>query len=283
MAINVYQMVTDRIIAELEKGKIPWCKPWTGKGDGAWNRVSGKPYSVLNQMLLGKPGEYLTYKQAEEAGGKVRKGEKSSIVVFWKQIPVTEMKDGKEEKKLIPMLRYYNVFHIDQCEGIEQKHHRDGEAPTETFDPIEEAEVVLTGYLDREGIKMENVEGDKACYRPAHDDIILPLRSQFQKAEEYYSTAYHEAVHSTGHQSRLNRIKSTHFGSGEYSKEELVAEIGSAISLNKLGIETDFSFKNSTAYIQAWLSHLRDDNRLVVTAASKAEKAVQRIFEGEAV
>lgn len=284
MAINIYQMVTDRIIAELEQGKIPWQKPWTGRGDGAWNRVSGRPYSYLNQMLLGKPGEYLTYKQCTEAGGKVRKGEKSSVCVFWKQIKVEEEKDGEKKTRLVPMLRYYNVFHIDQCEGIEQKHHRDGEPmPDKTFDPIDDAEVVLDSYLSREGIKLQNVEGDKACYRPGFDDIILPLRNQFQLAAEYYSTAYHEAVHSTGHQSRLNRIKSTHFGSGEYSKEELVAEMGSAMSLNRLGIETDHSFKNSAAYIQSWLGTLRADNKAIVYAAGRAEKAVDLIFGHGAV
>lgn len=284
MAINIYQMVTDRIISELEQGVIPWEKPWTGKGDGAWNRVTGKPYSFLNQMLLGKPGEYLTFKQCTEAGGKVKKGEKSSICVFWKQVPVEEEKDGVKKTKLIPMLRYYNVFHIDQCEGIEQKHHKqDEEGNAVEFDPIEEAEKILSNYLAREGIKLENVLGDKACYRPSHDDIILPKRNQFQKPEEYYSTAYHEATHSTGHSSRLNRLKSTHFASGEYSKEELVAEMGSAMSLNRLGIDTDHSTRNSAAYIKGWLENIKGDNKLVVSAASKAEKAVKMIFGDEAV
>lgn len=275
MAINIYKMVTDRIISELEQGRIPWEKPWTGTGDGAWSRSTGKPYSFLNQLLLGKPGEYLTYKQCQEAGGHVRKGEKSSICVFWKQIPV-EDEDGK--KKLVPMLRYYNVFHIDQCEGVEQKHHTEETELSGGFDPIEEAERILSDYLDRESIKLENVRGDRACYSPAMDDIILPLREQFSRAEEYYSTAYHEAVHSTGHESRLNRLKRTHFASGEYSREELVAEMGSAMSLHRLGIETDKSFRNSAAYIQSWLENIKGDERMIVTAASKAEKAVSLIF-----
>ena len=279
MAVNVYQIVTDKIIAELEKGVVPWRKPWTGRGDGAWNRVTGKPYSLLNQMLLGKPGEYLTFKQCTEAGGKVKKGEKSSICVFWKQIPVEEEENGVTKTKMVPMLRYYNVFHISQCEGIEQKHHKqDDEGNAVEFDPIEEAENVLTAYLQREGIKLDHVVGDRACYRPSHDDIILPRRDQFNSAEEYYSTAYHEATHSTGHASRLNRLKSTHFASGEYRKEALVAEMGSAMSLNRLGIDTDKSTKNSAAYIKSWLENLREDNRLVVSAASKAEKAVNMIF-----
>ena len=119
MGVNVYQIVTDRIIAELENGVIPWEKPRTGVRSGAHSRATGRPYSVLNQLLLRKPGEYLTFKQATEAGGSVRKGEKASIVVFWKPLPVKEKtKDGKEVTKIVPLLRYYHVFHIDQCDGV---------------------------------------------------------------------------------------------------------------------------------------------------------------------
>ena len=123
MSANVYQMVTDRIIAELEKGLIPWRKPWSGTKEGAYNRVTGKPYSLLNQLLLKHQGEYATYKQIQEAGGHVRKGEKSEIVVFWKiQSIKEETEDGTEEVKQIPLLKYYNVFHVaTQCEGIEPK------------------------------------------------------------------------------------------------------------------------------------------------------------------
>ena len=122
MAINVYQIVTDRIIAELEKGCIPWVKPWTGVRTGAYSRATGKPYSLLNQMLLQKPGEYVTFKQAIEAGGSVRKGEKAQIVVFWKPLEVVEKdKDGNPVKKMIPLLKYYSVFHIDQCENLKPR------------------------------------------------------------------------------------------------------------------------------------------------------------------
>lgn len=122
MSISVYQLVTDRIIAELKKGNIPWKKPWTGIRSGAYSRSTGKPYSVLNQMLLMKPGEYLTYKQAQAAGGTIKKGEKSQIVVFWKPLEVSkENDDGSNTKEVIPILKYYNVFHIDQCEGVKPR------------------------------------------------------------------------------------------------------------------------------------------------------------------
>lgn len=277
MAINVYQIVTDRIISELENGRIPWEKPWTGVRTGAYSRSTGRPYSILNQMLLRKPGEYLTYKQAREVGGCVREGEKSSIVVFWKPLEVTEKdKDGKLVKKFVPLLKYFNVFHIDQCEGVAPKYVPENFTPV---DPIAEAEAILTDYSLRSGCRIFHEKQDRAFYRPSTDEIHLPLREQFPKIAEYYSTAFHEAVHSTGHESRLNRLsKDAHFGNEEYSKEELIAEIGAAITMNELGIETHGSFRNSVAYIQSWLRALKDDNRLIVSAAGKAEKAVKLIL-----
>ncbi len=276
MGVNVYQIVTDRIIAELEKGRIPWVKPWTGVRSGAYSRATGKPYSFLNQMLLQKPGEYVTFKQAVNAGGMVRKGEKAQIVVFWKPLEVTEEKDGKPVKKLIPLLKYYNVFHIDQCEGLEPRFKEEKLKPA---DPIAEAERVLSDYAYRSGCRIIHKKQDRAYYSPSADEIHLPMREQFIRIEEYYSTAFHESVHSTGHKTRLNRLTSpAWFGNEEYSKEELVAEMGAAILMNELGIETAGSFKNSVAYIQSWLRALQNDNRLVVSAAGKAEKAARLIL-----
>lgn len=277
MGDSVYKMVTDRIIKELEKGEIPWRKPWTGVRTGAYSRSTGKPYSLLNQLLLGKAGEYLSFKQVTDAGGKIKKGEKSSFVVFWKPLPVTEKnKDGKEVKKIVPFLKYYKVFHIDQCEGIEPKYK---EAQLKDFDPIEEAEKILAEYSLREHVPIINEKGNRAYYSPTLDEIHLPLKEQFMDSAEYYSTAFHESVHSTGHESRLNRITATaHFGNEEYSKEELCAELGSAILMNEVGIETPASFKNSTAYVQSWLNALKNDCRMIVTAAGKAEKAVKLIL-----
>ena len=277
MGDSVYKMVTDRIIKELEKGEIPWRKPWTGVRTGAYSRSTGKPYSLMNQLLLGKAGEWLTFKQITEAGGRVKKEEKSSFVVYWKWLPITEKdKDGKEVKKLIPFLKYYNVFHISQCEGVEPKYK---EAQLKDFDPIEEAEKILAEYSLREHVPIINEKSNRAYYSPTLDEIHLPLKEQFTDSAEYYSTAFHESVHSTGHESRLNRITATaHFGNEEYSKEELCAELGSAILMNEVGIETPASFKNSTAYVQSWLNALKNDCRMIVTAAGKAEKAVKLIL-----
>lgn len=272
---DIYAAVTDRIIAQMERGIIPWNKPWIACGCQAVSHVSGKPYSLLNQMMLGKAGEYLTFKQVQAEGGKVKKGEKSSMVVFWKWI---EHKDEEtEEVKKIPFLRYFNVFHIDQCEGIEAKWA--GEPLNEHASADEAAEQIMADYLSRSGVKLTNESGDRAYYQPSTDCITLPLREQFAQTAEYYGTAFHEMVHSTGHESRLNRLeKLAFFGSESYSKEELVAEIGSAALVNHVGLETSDSFKNSAAYVQNWLKALQNDKKLIVSASSKAEKAVGLIL-----
>ena len=143
----------------------------------------------------------------------------------------------------------------------------------------EDAENIIAEYVAREGVTLEHQEGDRAFYQPATDRIVLPLLSQFKETAEYYGTAFHEMVHSTGHQSRLARLDGTaYFGNEEYSKEELVAEIGSATLVSLVGLETDKSFRNNAAYIQNWLSVLRDNNKFIVSAAGKAEKAVEYIL-----
>lgn len=280
MSINVYELVTNRIIEQLENNIIPWEKPWSGTIDGAFNRVSKKPYSILNQMLLKYDGEYASFKQWKDLGGHIRKGEKSEIVVFWKMYPIKEKQDdGTEIIKTIPLLKYINVFHISQVDGVEPLKQK----VTHDIEPIDKAEKILNDYWNRENITIEHVKGDKAFYSPMFDKIQLPLFEQFKQSEEYYSTAFHESVHSTMKTSRCNRQeyrkgKVVSFGSEEYSKEELVAEVGSAQLMNIVGIETTKSFRNSTAYIQSWLKVLRNDNKFIVSASSKAEKAVNYIL-----
>lgn len=273
--INVYQIVTNRIISELEKGLIPWEKPWTGTQSGAYNRVSKRPYSLLNQMLLKHCGEYATFNQWLELGGTVRKGEKSEIVVFWKVIEKEELNEyGEQVKTTIPYLRYYNVFHISQVEGVEPL-----EQPFKDIQPIKEADRIIHDYVTREHIDFQEIASNEAYYSPMRDRVVVPLKEQYQNINQYYGVAFHELTHSTGHQKRLNRLDMTaHFGSENYGKEELIAEIGSASLINTLGIETDKTFRNSTAYIQNWLQVLKNDNKFIVSASSKAEKAVNYIL-----
>lgn len=280
MSINVYELVTNRIIEQLENNIVPWEKPWSGTLDSAFNRVSKKPYSILNQMLLKYDGEYASFKQWKDLGGHIRKGEKSEMVVFWKMYPIKEKQDdGTEIIKTIPLLKYINVFHISQVDGVEPLKQK----VTHDIEPIDRAEKILKDYWNRENITIEHVKGDKAFYSPMFDMIQLPLFEQFKDANDYYSTAFHESVHSTMKTSRCNRQedrkgKVVSFGSEEYSKEELVAEVGSAQLMNIVGIETTKSFRNSTAYIQSWLKVLRNDNKFIVSASSKAEKAVNYIL-----
>lgn len=284
---DLYQEITDRIIEQLEQGFIPWNRPWCGVRAGAISYATGKPYSLVNQFML-KPGEYITFNECRKQGGKVKKGAHAHMVVFWKVIwkekkdstgnVVTDHK-GKPVMESLPFLRYFNVFALDDCEGIEPRwKDKLPEAPAK---PAEAAEQALKGYVARSGVRFENVKQNRAYYSPALDKISLPLMEQFTETAEYYSTAFHEATHSTGHKSRLNRfsIENAMFASEDYSKEELTAEIGAACIMNSIGLETTGSFKNSAAYIQNWLTALKNDKRMIVGAAARAERAVKMILD----
>lgn len=221
---DVYQMVTDRIIAELEKGCVPWIKPWIGAAL-CISHVTGKPYSLLNQILLGgETGEYLTFKQAQEEGGHVRKGEKGKFVVFWKWLDKKDEDgsivigdDGKPEQ--VPFLRYHTVFHVNQCEGITPRYETEKPAIESDLQPDERAESVVKGYVDRSHVHLRVVESSQAYYQPSTDTVVVPLLSQHRSVSEFYSTLFHELTHSTGHSSRLDRITDmAAFGSETYSK-----------------------------------------------------------------
>lgn len=278
--MNVYEIVTDRIVKELENGQIPWNKPWIG-ASFAWSRTTGKAYSLLNQLLLGDVGEYATYKQiVAEKDGKVNKGAKAKFVTFWKMFDSKTEKDDEGKPKKIPMLRYYQVFSIKDDTNLEVKKHKE---LMQTFDtaPIEEIDRIINDYAERSGVKFITDKGCDCAYYSTNDHTIhLPSIEQFKNVALYYSTKFHEMIHSTGHKSLLNRFEKgqTKFGSEVYSKEELVAEIGTACILNRLGIETNDSFRNSTAYVQNWAKHLKADSKMIVSASSKAEKAVKLIF-----
>jgi antirestriction protein ArdC len=265
---SVYKIVTERIIEKLKQGEIPWRKPWNSYPAVNW--VTQKPYRGVNKLLL-DPGEYITWNQIQAAKGKVKKGAKSNIVVFFKMQNVKNKDTGEED--IYPVLRYYRVFNIKDCEGIESK------MKVETFehDPVEEAEKIVEGYPA--GPQITFAPG-RAFYRPSDDIVSIPEKTDFEKVEEYYSTFFHELVHSTGHKRRLGRSgveEVAAFGSHEYSKEELVAEIGSAILCGVAGIE-QVTLDNSAAYIQSWLKALKNDERMIVSAAGQAQKAADYIL-----
>ena len=285
MAVNVYQMVTDRIIAALESGTIPWEKPWinTSGTNVAVSHQDGRRYSLLNQMM------WITFKQAEKEGGHIKKGAKSSRVVFFKMMQKERTdrdgntvidEDGNPRMNQIPVLQYSCVFHIDDTEGIVRKYTTSQPMPSDNL-PIATIDAALQDYLTRSGVTLRHYEQGRSYYSPSQDEIILPHMNQFDNAESYYATAFHEAGHSTGHPSRLARDFGHKFGDDLYSREELVAEITSAVLCNHFGIDTSKVQRNTAAYIQHWLKAIKEDNRMVVAAATKAEKAVKLILGEE--
>lgn len=269
MSEKVYEMVTNRIIELLEKGVVPWRRPWKNGGAVSWK--TQRAYRGINIFLL-EPGEYATIKQINETGGKVKKGERGHIVVFWTWLEKEEKDKGELEK--IPFLRYYRVFEINkQCEGLSSKRN------DQIFehDPIEEAERICAGYVNAPDMRHGS---GRACYRPADDVVSVPPLCDYAKAEEYYSTLFHELVHSTGHSSRLKRSGITElasFGDESYSKEELIAEIGAAMLCGVAGINNS-TIENSAAYVGSWLRKLKEDKRLIVQAAAQAQKAADYIL-----
>lgn len=290
---DVYEVINNKICEALEKGFIPWKRSWTtGKSHMAVSHTTGKQYSLLNQFLIMLAehsetlpnGEYLTFKQAIAEGGSVKPGEKGKFITFWTFPEKKEtQEDGTEKivKSDRPILKYYYVFEVSQCQGIQRKYPNTQPEIMEGKTPIEAAEEVIRNYYDREGIKLNVCISNKAYYRPSTDEVVCPEIGQFENEAEYYSTLFHETTHSTGAENRLNRFKSSTFGDEEYGKEELVAEMGAAYCLGRLGIESDFTMKNSAAYVQGWLEELQNNKHLFVCACSRAEEAVKFIFDNE--
>ena len=276
MGFSVREMVADRIIKRIEEsGNLPWNKPWDFAGH-AVSRGTGKPYGFLNQLML-PVGEYATMKQINAEGGHVNKGAKCEYVVFWNIIIAEEEnKDGEIVKKKIPFLKYYRVFNIKDTdlEPIYLKEYKGSAEENRTADEV------FNGYVGRSGVKTNFTERESAYYSPIRDEICMPLRKQFKSTEEYYSTLFHETVHSTGHKERLGRLETKRYALdiAERSKEELVAEIGSGAILSHLGINTERSERNNAAYVKSWVKYLKEDKGAIIEAASKAQKAFDMII-----
>lgn len=288
--MDVYSIVTERVVKELEKAletgiSVPWKKPWITINSGACNRFSGHRYSVLNQILLGRAGEFATRKQWTEHGFQLKEDAKPSIVVFfkWPEKPEDEEKTEEEQKEArkSPVLRYYRVYHSSQIDGEVEPLHFQEPALYDT-EPEEEAERVFWDYVQREGIRVEEELSNMAYYSPSDDRIHLPSIRQYEVSAAYYDVAFHEAGHSTGAEKRLNRpgLKTTSFGSESYSQEELVAEVSSSIILNSLGIQTKGTMENNAAYISGWLKALKqkDNRKAFVYTCIQAEKAARYIM-----
>lgn len=269
---EIYTRITEEIISIMEKGKIPWKKTWYGKADFPRNGVTRKPYNGTNCYLMLLPYEsrdYFTFNQIKDLGGSVRKGEKGHYIVYWTFITPKDTPEG-EEVKQIPFLRHYNVWNREQCTGLPEPK----DIPVQHIDPIEAGENIIKGYKDSPMIKFG---GDRAFYMPALDYIQCPARDSFIGSSEYYSTLFHEMTHSTGNEKRLNRNIENHFGDEDYSKEELVAELGAAFLCGIAGIDNSSTKKNTAAYIQSWIKVLKNDTKFFFDASRLAGKAVQYI------
>ena len=270
---SVYQIITEQIIRQLESGVAPWHKPWTTELPK--NIVSKREYRGINVFLLASLGYgspyWLTYKQATELGGNVRRGEHGAKVVFWKFDKYeAEDADGQMVEKTSAILRYYTVFNLEQCDGIA--------APdaSRVVNPITECERIVRGTPNAPRFEQDC----RAWYRPSTDTVGMPARNTFDSAESYYSTLFHELTHSTGHPKRIGREgieKLNTFGSESYSKEELVAEMGAALLAGMAGIERS-TLANSAAYLKPWIDVLKADSRMVVFAASQAQKAADYVL-----
>lgn len=280
---KICEMVADRVLEELNKGVVPWQKPWFGS-DRFVSHINGKHYSLLNCILLGQPGEYATFNQISKEGGKVKKGAKSKVVVYWSPVKKEETDDSGEKKvKTYFILKYYRVFNLNDCEGMKKKYLNDDDTKF-IHETVMEAEDIVNGYCERNpGLKIVRDEkSGRAYYRPSEDMIQVPMMEQFEKVEEFYSTLFHEMTHSTGHWSRLGRFKESGavaaFGGEDYGKEELIAELGAAALCGKCGIESVDSFRNSAAYLKGWTDAIKGNPELIVAAAGKADKAVEFIL-----
>jgi antirestriction protein ArdC len=285
-----YKVIVEKVIQSLDAGIIPWEQPFFGQRKPAYNRKNKKPYILINQFILKHGGEYASYNQWAEVGGHPKKGE-SEWVFGW--VPPHEKKDkdgnvildadGKPEMtRCRPMA--YRVWHVSQVETEDGKPFpaaKDEDEPKDLV-PIEDTDLesLLMRYCGNEGIKVSyDNERCAGSYNPARDAISLWKREQFKGTAEFLSTFAHESGHSTGAEKRLNRGLSTDFGSREYAKEELVAELTAAFLLNKFSVSTERSEKNNTAYCQNWSGVLKNDPKLIVQAAARAQKALGYIVE----
>jgi len=287
MTLDIYQAVTDRIIELLEQGTVPWKHPIkSSQGTGLMptNLHSQREYRGINVFLLavtawaeGYESPYwLTFKQAREKDGHVRKGEKGTLVIFWKQYNTNDKQTGEPVK--IPVLRHYTVFNSEQCEGVDvNTGDREGDtSEVGVFEPIEACAGIVEGYAGGPGIKHR---GSRACYKPMSDTVCIAEPEKFDTPESYYSTLFHELVHSTGHRSRLDRgldREPKPFGSVDYSKEELIAEMGAAFLAAAAGIGVQ-TIAQSAAYIDGWRKKLGSDKKLVLQAAGAGQRAVDLI------
>lgn len=278
---NVYEIVTDAILEQLKNGAVPWRKPWTEVG-APRSLATGKLYRGMNVFLLAMANRtspyWATFNQIAKRGGNV-KGQHGTLIVYW-QMQKFHDKDatGKPITKLVPLLRYYKVFNLDQVTGLELTEAEKRKIETVTLSDKEsnaQAEEVIKGWTDGPKVRHDGLSG--AYYIPMTDVIHLPKRATFTSASGYYNARFHEMGHATGHQSRLDRFTPAAFGSHTYGREELVAQMTAAFLSAEVGIFEDTA-ENDAAYLNAWIRTIQEDSRAVVVAAGAAQKAADLIM-----
>jgi antirestriction protein ArdC len=280
MKRDLYSEVTARIVAELEAGAAPWIKPWSATAgmNTPCNAVTNRPYSGCNVVLLWmaanagyRTPRYLTFKQALELGGNVRKGEHGTRVYFVKQLQVRDKSTENEEAaRIVPMMREYCVFNVDQCEGLPDRVVSAGEIKSRNRD---DRDATIDEFLARSGATIREGAGE-AYYRPSDDLISMPPFVAFKSAAHFYGVAFHELGHWTGHKSRLDRDLRSRFGERAYAAEELVAELCAAFLCAEFSIDGDL---RHAGYIASWIGLLKADNKAFFTAASRAQAAADHL------
>lgn len=276
--MNVYEILTEKILTLLNRGVIPWQKKWNATTQWPRNLISKRRYRGVNVFLL-LMEEYsspywLSFRQASSKGWKIRKGEKGSLIVYYDRKEVQD-RDNESDTKIISILRYSKVFNLAQCEGkgIEEPDCRNDE-DNENGKP---AELIVSEMPSRPEIKHGF---RKAFYDKGNDYVGVPEKNKFVRGEDYFATLFHELVHATGHATRLNRFNGSvrsRFGSDDYGMEELIAEMGSAFLCAEAGI-IDRTIENSASYLQGWIEAIKQDSRLILIASSSARKATEFIL-----
>jgi antirestriction protein ArdC len=284
---NVYEIVTETVVKALENGTVPWHQPWNVEVGVPLSLATGKPYRGVNPFLLGvtaltngyRSPWWGTLRKINERGGAVRRGEKSTLVVFWKSYIHRARDEGEQDERRF-LLRYYRVFNADQADWADGKEPVYATRERLDVERIATAETIAAGYPNPPTIRT----GEAAYYQGASlDRVTMPPAETFDSAQAYYSTLFHELTHSTGHETRLDRegVRSGafgRFGDPVYSKEELVAEMGAALLCGIAGIDQKALVENSAAYLRSWLAVLREDSKLIVGAAAQAQRAADHIL-----
>lgn len=284
---ELYGKVAERLIEMMRQGVAPWSKPWavtTSRDPFApHNPITGTRYKGFNRLHLGivmmergwDDPRFMTYNNAKAEGGQVREGSKGTQIIFNSPVEEVDKKTKEKTGRKFWVTKVHTVFNVAQIDGLDLEPIAPSDRPD--FDEHEEAQDIADGWLAAEKIGLTH-GGDRACYSPLFDTITMPEGSDFTTREHYYQTLFHEIIHSSGHEKRLKRIESTTFGSDEYAKEELVAEIGAAMLYATAGLDLDLT-QHSAAYLKAWADRLEDDPGLLVTAANAAERAAEYVLE----